>query len=540
MSVLYEPLRLVFLEHYGLANDVGGVGGVGGLCNLWDEHDGCGTTAGGAEAPYCFRAGVFLGFTPFALVVLLAWTLPVLVGCGGRWLVLHLCATSWGRRGLAAGAEEEVRESTPFPTRQRGEGEVLEQGEQATANAFGSAVEQEMGNNAKHEERRAAWLLGLFTKVWISLTVFWFALPLLQYETAEFFEKNTFYRVLAFAITAAYPLSWHLSVVALLSAAAAIAKTVSKAGAAVRNIDAGGPYNTHRLLLGMHKFVGWSTVLLAVLHGGGELIWFVYRKEVWMIFDLSDGENLIYLTGLLCFALVLLLAALSWWRHSPAAPLGLGGRVLFQTWHRKVAILLLVTVTAHWWPFAIFLVPTVAIAAVRAWTSTRRVGGRPSSGPDDGRAALDTIRGANTRSAESGSDPLQLHSAESTTSRYTVWEREAKTQYFLQRRVLPSLSSGKAASIAVMGAVIGLSLVWEARNVTMGRRNADTYSAFVFPPLALAAGFAVALALLLQFGETRMNRKRTTTTYAHPLKNEQNEEQTETTAHSGALLNQRV
>eukprot|EP00392_Amoebophrya_sp_AT5.2_P011910 g12000.t1 len=307
VSVLYEPLRLVFLEHYGFANDVGGVGGVGGLCNLWDEHDGCGTTAGGAEAPYCFRKGAFLGFTPFALVVLLAWTLP------------------------------------------RGEGEVEQGGQAATANALGSADVEEMGNNAKHEQR-AAWLLGLFTKVWISLTVFWFALPLLQYETAEFFEKNIFYRVLAFAITAAYPLSWHLSVVALLSAAAAITKTVSKAAAGKNNEAAPAHelvHPQHRLLLGMHKFVGWSTVLLAVLHGGGELIWFVYRKEVWMISDLSDGENLIYLTGLLCFALVLLLAALSWWRHSPAAPLGLGGRALFQTWHRKVAILLLVTVTAH-------------------------------------------------------------------------------------------------------------------------------------------------------------------------------------------------
>ena len=70
LSAIYEPVRIALLRTQGEA--VGGVGGVGGLTNQWNPVPQC----EGFPA-YCWHNGVFLGLTPFALVVLLAWTVPL-------------------------------------------------------------------------------------------------------------------------------------------------------------------------------------------------------------------------------------------------------------------------------------------------------------------------------------------------------------------------------------------------------------------------------------------------------------------------------
>ena len=81
VSVVYEPLRWLCTDlRPSLDDDLGGVGGVGGLANMLNPHANCTTTAGGADAPYCFRPGLLLGFTPFALVVLAALVLPLALG----------------------------------------------------------------------------------------------------------------------------------------------------------------------------------------------------------------------------------------------------------------------------------------------------------------------------------------------------------------------------------------------------------------------------------------------------------------------------
>ena len=49
------------------------------------------------------------------------------------------------------------------------------------------------------------------------MSAFWLALPLWQYETSEFFEKDIWHRIIALSIASAYLLSWHLSCVAFLS-----------------------------------------------------------------------------------------------------------------------------------------------------------------------------------------------------------------------------------------------------------------------------------------------------------------------------------
>ena len=75
-AALYEPLRvLVLADRFGDA--VGGVGGWGGLTNIGVPRENCPTTVGGADAPYCFVRGAFLGLTPFALAVMGALTFPL-------------------------------------------------------------------------------------------------------------------------------------------------------------------------------------------------------------------------------------------------------------------------------------------------------------------------------------------------------------------------------------------------------------------------------------------------------------------------------
>ena len=80
-SVAYEPLRwLTTMLSPSLDEALGGVGGVGGLANLGSPTANCSTTTGGARAPYCFYPGLVFGLTPFALVVLAVWVLPLALG----------------------------------------------------------------------------------------------------------------------------------------------------------------------------------------------------------------------------------------------------------------------------------------------------------------------------------------------------------------------------------------------------------------------------------------------------------------------------
>ena len=165
-SVAYEPLRwLTTMLSPSLDEALGGVGGVGGLANLGSPTANCSTTTGGARAPYCFYPGLVFGLTPFALVVLAVWVLPLALGA--------LAATA---RKCAA---------TLAPTA-------------STATASRS-------------------LCG----AWVLMNVAWFALPLAQYCFLDpFLDRSLWSRVLAASIAAAYPLSWNLSLVAIPSAGA--------------------------------------------------------------------------------------------------------------------------------------------------------------------------------------------------------------------------------------------------------------------------------------------------------------------------------
>ena len=78
VSLVYEPLRWLLTLNPSLQTPLGGVGGVGGLTNQDLPSANCSTTA--ENDAYCFTPGLILGFTPFALVVLAIWVLPLALG----------------------------------------------------------------------------------------------------------------------------------------------------------------------------------------------------------------------------------------------------------------------------------------------------------------------------------------------------------------------------------------------------------------------------------------------------------------------------
>eukprot|EP00435_Cladocopium_sp_Y103_P048987 s1925_g14.t1 len=165
-SAVYEPLRNA-LHRFGTA--VGGVGGVGGLCNMGNPED-CQSLAG-ITGNYCFYPGVWAGFTSFALVVLLVWTAPLLLGA----LRMSMKAASEGRQ-----------------TRERSE-------------------RSETSEEGSDEAQAVRALL----QIWSGLSLLWFVVPFGYFIADPFFRKNVYTWILAVAISAAYPLSWHLSLIAM-------------------------------------------------------------------------------------------------------------------------------------------------------------------------------------------------------------------------------------------------------------------------------------------------------------------------------------
>jgi len=356
VSVIYEPLRTFYLEDQ-FDEEVGGVGGVGGLCNMWNPYEDCETTPGGEDAPYCFHKGFFLGFTPFALIMLLLWTLPF-----------------------------------------------------ALTLLIQASMRQYQSQNMKNDDDGNHGLLfQVLQALWFILSAFWLLFPLWQYETSEFFEKDIWHHLIALSIAAAYPLSWHLSYVAFLSIGSYFLSSLQD--------------NSRDFFIRIHKFIGWNTVFWASVHGGGQIIWFISQNIFLETFDLRQGENLIYVTGAMNLILILILAILSWNRHSPTI------QPIFLKLHKPIAILLMTCASAHWWPFALFLLPTVAIyAAVSFYNANKN----------------------------------EFISAKAYT---------------------------KAYSISIFGSLVGLSIIWFIRNIFMGRHNADLFAAFIFPPLALLSSF---------------------------------------------------
>ena len=114
-------------------------------------------------------------------------------------------------------------------------------------------------------------------------------------------------------------------------------------------------------------------------------------------------------------------------RHHPAVV------PWFRKAHRALAFVLLLSATTHWWPFALFLAPAVAVAATGLAV-------RASTSADAGR------QGA----------PIAL------------------------------------ASALVAAVVLGVAPVWAARQAYMLAHPRDFNTPFVFPPAAVALAFLMA------------------------------------------------
>ena len=206
VSVLYEPVRSAIAYTFGQA--VGGVGGVGGLTNQWTPKDTCTTNTLGPDAPWCFEKGIIFGYTPFACLVMGLVTAPILVAA----TVMHI-----GR----------WRPSTAVK------------------------VMVECGDDS-----RGFWI----TLVWHSMSALWFVVPLSACLSSPFYQTDVWHVLCAIAITSAYPLSWHLSFVAI---------PASSSSVLVQLLE----LRSDETLKALHVHAAWSTCCWAAAHAGGELVY---------------------------------------------------------------------------------------------------------------------------------------------------------------------------------------------------------------------------------------------------------------------------
>lgn len=297
VAILFEPLRLA-LWHLGQA--VGGVGGVGGLTNQYI----CNTTRNATsdydddDGTFCFETG-WLGFTPFGGSMLLLCMLPLIVA------------------GLAAHRQGSVR---------KGDEEEM-QAEQA---AHGGSVT-------------------VFCFLGISASSLWFLVPLAYFAADSFYQTDAYHSILAVAIAAAYPLSWHLSFVAIPSSGAPFLAPLLGLSSAT--------------LKACHVRAAWATLFWGSVHAVGELIYLASQRNLDVfaiptsVQQLNEGANLIFIFGLALFLLLLVLSA-----HALSRKL-LSVAPTFRRIHGPLAATLLMIAAAHWWPFAIFLAPAIACAA---------------------------------------------------------------------------------------------------------------------------------------------------------------------------------
>jgi len=323
------------------------VGGVGGVGGLTNmaNPEDCSSLTG-RTGTYCFQPGVLAGFTGFALAVLIAWTSPM--------LITALWVSNKPKR------ESEINVET-------------------------------------------------FLKIWSLLTALWFIFPCAWFISDPFFRRDGFGILLAVTVAAAFPLSWHLSLVAVLSTT--LSETLGM---------------TRSSTLAVHKVVGYGAAGWAAVHAIGELVYF--SRHGWDFFwkqlslaKAEDGENLLYILGILAFVVFAFHMVLVQVRKRVSN---------FKNLHRAGAALLLLIAAAHWWPFALFLLPAAAGQGFCFASQVAERAGYPQT-------------------------------------------QQRKNQ---------------ALFAALFGSLVGLSLVWILRQRVM-QDGASLLTPFIFPPAAVLAEF---------------------------------------------------
>lgn len=469
-----------------LKEAVGGVGGVGGLMNEGNPTDpGCNATLAGRVGAYCWRDGVFLGFTPFALVLLFFWTVPMGVAA----VVLSREIQTWND-----GFQRESHESGSFAGSSNKQF-LLQHDDAATAGAeaHGGGGTAAAAAAAADDDKQVRH----FLVIWAALSVLWFAVPAASFLSDSFYQTDWAHIVLGIALSAAYPLSWHLALVSIpvgfsVAGDGAIAPMLlvqgrKRAGGKQRSrhsISSSSSLSRSRgVIARCHKAVGWCMAAWAGIHGGGELLYMLAVKNpsfglsaMFRLTTPADGENVLFVMGATTLSLLALhtaVAAARRWlfvakerqqqqqqqrinttaatagsMHSSSSSSTACGvnsyadNATFRRVHRSIAAVLLLAAACHWWPFAFFLIPTTAIHA-----TARAVA-------DDG------DRGG-------GSDGNDVNPR----------------------------GSAKALAGAMAANVCAVAIVWVGRQRFMRHPDADLYTPFVFPPVATLAGFIAAWAV---------------------------------------------
>ncbi|CAE7406716.1 unnamed protein product [Symbiodinium necroappetens] len=329
-SALYEPLRNAL---HNLGTNVGGVGGVGGLCNMGNPDD-CESLAG-RTGNYCFQAGLWSGLTGFALVVLLVWTSPIFLGA----------------------LQKSVSTAKPVASEDRGRDSGDEPGAEPSPEPETASIE-----------------LDGVLMIWSGLSCLWFGMPLAYMLADPFYRSSALHFVLAVALAAAFPLSWHLSLLALPPC-----KPL-------------GPWLglKRQDLLNLHKALGWRAAGWGAIHALGELIYVVSQQGFLSMFQLAGekGENLLYLMGLVTALLLLVHTLVAYLRRQAFI------RRTFKATHRTTASFLLLSATVHWWPFALFLLPAAAAYGTSAGLGVASQFGRQVSEARNSFALAAAVLGA--------------------------------------------------------------------------------------------------------------------------------------------------
>ena len=306
-SVLYEPVRDSL---YHLGESVGGVGGVGGLTNQWNPGPHCNTTSGGIKAPWCFEPG-WLGYTSFAGVILSLWTLPFIV------------------TGFVGGFRALSRNQRVFESPR----------EDMTIQMGG---EKEDGGNDHSEPEN---LLFILTLLWGTLSCIWFVIPLAAFLNSSFYRQDVVHVVLGFALSSAFPLSWHMSYICIPASMSSLLVPLF-----------GIQKST---LIAFHKRIAYSSILWVVIHAGGEIIYLISQNQFVPNITLSLPaweDSLIFVFGLSTVSLFTIHTIIALFRQKIL-------RKYFLLTHRALAALLLLSAVAHWWPFVFFLLPAIGGSA---------------------------------------------------------------------------------------------------------------------------------------------------------------------------------
>ena len=255
-----------------------------------------------------------------------------------------------------------------------------------------------------------------FWAAWGGASCLWFFVPFASCMSSPFYQTDFYHAVLAVALSAAFPLSWHLSYVAIpASGASYLVLFLGISSATLKQ---------------WHKLIGWLTLFWAVVHAGGEVIYLTSQGQWALEFGFkTDNDNLLFVFGFISLALLLLHTTVARLRRHPRiAP-------TFVNTHRALACGLLLSASAHWWPFVFFLTPAIACSATGL--------------------AIQAMK---------------------------------------QDR--PSCCKGRYAPLALATALVaaaaGICPVWALRQTWMEKHGADFYGPFAFPPASVALAFVSA------------------------------------------------